>query len=208
MRPIQKGSEPASLRRHRASKFATYANYLDGDALRDALTKEQRGLCCYCMSRISTSMGMRVDHWQSQSEFQGKQLDYSNLLGVCMGNQGQPYRSQHCDTRKGKRPLSRNPARPDHAIDAVIRFEFDGCVVSTDPAFDTELNEVLNLNLAFLKNNRKAVLDAFKTTLSKGAMSDATVERHLKKWNGESHAGDLEPFCQVVVYWLGKRLRR
>jgi len=30
----------------------------------------------------------------------------------------------------------------------------------------------------------------------------------LDDWNGTSHNGELKPFCQVIVYWLKKRLAR
>ena len=68
---------------------------------------------------------------------------------------------------------------------------------------------MLNLNVAFLKSNRKAVLDAFKDTLAKrGMLPRLTLQRWLADWSGQSHANNLEPFCQVVVYWLRKRLAR
>ena len=129
-----------------------------------------------------------------------------NLLGACIGNEGQPPKKQHCDTRKGNRVLSRNPANPAHAIDDFIEFASDGRVFSKDPGFDTELKDVLNLNFAFLKNNRKAVLAAFTESLRRGAVKKRTLEKLLRKWQGESGAGDLQPYCQVVVYWLRKSL--
>lgn len=148
---------------------------------------------------------MKIEHWHSQSpsKYPEEQLDYTNLLGACKGNEGQPRAKQHCDSRKADQHLSRNPANPAHAVEDFIRFEFDGSIASTGPIFDTEPNAVLNLNLAFLKNNRKVTLDAFKVLLGK----DGRLERHLQKWNGELDSGALQPYCQVVVYWLRKRLR-
>ena len=87
--------------------------------------------------------------------------------------------------------------------------EGDGSITSHDLTFNTELNAVLNLNAKFLKNNRKAVLEAFKATLVKrGNLPRPTLERWLRERNGEVDAGELEPFCQVLVYWLRKRLAR
>jgi hypothetical protein len=126
-----------------------------------------------------------------------------------MGNEGKPGRDQHCDTRKGERDLSRNPANPMHRVEDVVRFLGDGRILSNDPAFETEINDVLNLNLAFLRNNRKEVLRAFQTWLDRrGQLPRAELERRLRLWNGESDTGELEPFCQVVVYWLRKKLSR
>ena len=152
---------------------------------------------------------MKIAHWHSQRRYPAEQLTYSNLLGACFGNQGQPRKNQHCDTRQGDDDISRNPANPDHHIESFVRFEGDGHITSQDQAFNRELNEVLNLNATFLKNQRKAVLDGFKATLEKrGALQRPTLERWLSDWNGDSHTGQLLPYCQVVVYWLRKRLAR
>jgi hypothetical protein len=152
---------------------------------------------------------MNIEHWHSQHRHPSEQLDYRNLLGACLGNEGQPRKLQHCDERKRDDDLSRNPADPVHHIESAVRFEGDGQISSPDHAFDRELNDVLNLNVAFLKNNRKATLDGFKLTLQKrGPLQRHTLERWLRDWNGESHSGELQPYCQVVVYWLKKRLAR
>jgi hypothetical protein len=96
-----------------------------------------------------------------------------------------------------------------HRVEDAIRFVSDGRIVSDDKAFDAELNEVLNLNQAFLRNNRKETLKGFLAALDKrGQWPRAALEGWLQQWNGESGAGELQPFCQVVVYWLRKRLLR
>jgi len=208
MRTIKKRNEPDSLTHHRLAAHADYDNYADKDTLRQSLVSEQRGLCCYCLSRIRAAAGeMKIAHWHSRDLHPDEQLVYVNLLGACMGNEGQSFGQQHCDSRQGNRDISRNPANPKHQVEKFIRFEGDGRITSNDQVFDNELNEILNLNLPFLKNNRKAALDAFKATLVKrGELQRTTLERWLHEWNGEAHAGELKPFCQVIVYWLHKRL--
>lgn len=74
---------------------------------------------------------------------------------------------QHCDTRQGERGISRNPAVPADRVEDLIRYQPDGTITSDDIQFDRDLNDVLNLNVAFLKNNRKATLNGFKETLLK-----------------------------------------
>lgn len=210
MRRIIKGREPATLTQHRQMAHANYDNYLDKDALRESLVTEQRGLCCYCLCRVRPEFPrMKIAHWHSRAKYPNEQLAYSNLLAACLGNQGQRRSEQHCDTRQGENDLSRNPANPDHQIESFIRFEGDGQITSQDGDFDRQLNEVLNLNSAFLKNGRKAILEGFKSTISKrGTLSRSTLERWLRDWNGESDNGELRPYCQVIVYWLRKRLAR
>lgn len=205
MRTIQKGPEPATLTRHRQQLHADYDNYIDKAALREALVTEQRGLCCYCQSRIrATSEGMKIEHWQCQADHPVRQLDFSNLLGACQGGQGRPEREQHCDTRKGNNGLGFSVCDPAHPIERQIKFLGDGRIESDDAAIKSAVNGILNLNWSRLVNNRKAVLDAFKQRLGKEKLS-ATQE--LKKWDG-TEPGDLPEYAQVMVFWLGKRIAR
>jgi uncharacterized protein (TIGR02646 family) len=210
MKGIQKRREPASLTAHRAATGTDYDGYRDKDTLRAYLVREQRGLCCYCLSRIRPELdSTKIEHWRCQAKYEVERLNYSNLLGSCTGGEGQPPKDRHCDTRKGDLDLSRNPADPMHRVEDVIQFLGDGRIASNDPVFDAELNGVLNLNLPFLRNNRKQTLTAFKDALAKrGQLPTTALERWLRTWSGEGGAGDLEPFCQVVVYWLRKRLAR
>lgn len=210
MRAIRKKHEPASLTYHRSSLNATYDNYPDKDRLRQDLVSEQRGLCCYCLSRIRPSGAeMKIEHWHSQAEFSGEQLDYPNLLGACLGHEGQARPNQHCDTFKGDLIFSRNPADAQHRVEDFIRYKHDGTIYSDDPALNDELNRVLNLNCALLKKNRGKTLDGLLGMLPKrGQLPPATWKRLLQSWNGESDTGELQEFCQIVVYWLRKRLRK
>lgn len=205
MRTIRKGPEPTSLTQHRQQLHANYDNYADKTALRTALSAEQRGLCCYCQSRIrATPEAMKIEHWQCQADYEGRQLDFSNLLGACLGGNGRPEREQHCDTRKGSAHLCFSVCDPAHPIERQIKFLGDGRIQSDDAAVSSALNDILNLNWSRLVSNRKAVLDAFKQRLEKG---NVKVTQEIPKWDG-THAGDLPEFAQVVVYWLQKKQAR
>ena len=191
MRAIKKGREPPSLTAHRQAPHGDYGNYRDKDAPREALAIEQRGLCCYCMGRIRPSASdMKIEHWRCQARYPDKQLNYSNLLGTCLGGEGQPPHSQHCDTRKGDDDLRWNPADSAHVIEARLQYDPDGTIRSNDPIFDTQLNRTLNLNLPFLRNNRKNVLDSLLHWWSgrPKPVSRGQIERRRKKYiagNGE-----------------------
>lgn len=206
MRTIQKGPEPPTLTQHRKQPHADYDNYADKETLRITLVAEQRGLCCYCQSRIRPSLEhMKIEHWQCQQAHPARQLDFSNLHGACIGGEGKPEREQHCDTRKGNDVLCFSVCDPTRPIENKIHFKGDGRISSDDPAVENDINGVLNLNLARLVNNRKAVLTAFQKRLAMGPRFD--LARELMKWDG-SQPGELEPFAQVVVYYLRKRKAR
>ena len=207
MRTITKGAEPPSLTAHRKTPHCDYDNYRDKTALREALVAEQGGICCYCMGRIENGpTTMKIEHWHSRSHFPAEELDYRNLLGACRGGEGQPSHLQHCDTRKGDQELLYNPADPTHHIETRIRYEADGRIRADEEAFDRQLEEVLNLNVSFLKNNRKKLLDAILDWWrhEKRPVPKARFERERERWAGGS--GQLRPYCQVVVWWLEQRL--
>lgn len=213
MRAITKGAEPPTLTAHRQTQNSDYSNYADKGGLRRALVDEQRGLCCYCMGRIrDTRDSMKIEHWRSQSGFPEEQLNYRNLLGTCPGGDGQPPHRQHCDTRKGDRNLRWNPADPAHHIETRIRYEMDGSIRSDDVVFDAELDEILNLNMGFLRNNRRAVWVGIiewwnmEKARLQGPVPRARFQTERNRRMAEN--GQLETFCQVAVWWLNWRLAR
>ena len=204
MRQITKGPEPPSLTAHRKTRFADYQNYQDKDDLRQRLLDEQRGLCSYCMTRITVGQAsMKIEHWQSQSRFPAEQLNYRNLLGGCWGGDGQPAHLQHCDTKKGNQDLQWNPADPNHHIETRLMYESDGTIRSSDDVFDRQLNEVLNLNLPLIKNNRKGVLTAvLDWWRSERPVNRERIQRAIRR---RTDGATLAPYCQVAVWWLRQK---
>lgn len=207
MRNIQKGDEPPSLTQHKKTPHAEYDNYNDKDQLRQNLANEQRGVCCYCLSRIRPRRtGMKIEHWRCRENHPELQLEYSNLLGACLGGHGRPGKEQHCDTYKGNADLSINPADPTCNVERLVKYSGRGRIESGDPAVDRQLNEVLNLNHPHLVANRKSVLDSFFQFLEKVHVNDGLLNRELRKWRGDD-GGELHEFSQVVVYYLCRRLK-
>ena len=211
MRAITKGHVPVSLTAHRQTPHSDYNNYPEKDDLRQALVTEQRGLCCYCMGRIRDGREtMKIEHWRCQAHHPGEQLNYRNLLGTCLGGHGQPAHRQHCDTRKGNRDLKWNPADSAHHIETRIRYELDGSIHSYETDFNGQLNDVLNLNLPVLKNNRKAVYDAVlqwwgrQRRLNQGRVPRERLER--ERTRHDAGVGELAPYVQVAVWLLGQKL--
>lgn len=214
MRTIAKGNEPWALKSYRQSEGATFSDLPSEikDRIQAQLIEEQRGVCCYCQSRIRANWnGMKIEHWQSQSpdKFPERQLDYKNMLGACLGGQRHgeksPRDSHHCDTAKRDLDLCFSLCDAAHPIERQIRFLGDGGISADDPDINEAINAVLNLNLPRLVSNRKAVLSAFQRRLEDGRRFDPV--RELPKWDGRE-PGELPEFAQVVVYWLRKKQAR
>lgn len=206
MRNIRKHPPLSSLTTYRLQPGARYADYPDKDGLRWQLVDEQRGLCCYCQSRIRAAWNrMKIEHWQCQERYPDRCLDYDNLLGVCRGGEGRPAHEQHCDSRKGNRDFRLNPADPACDVERQLKFLGNGRIASDDADLHRELDGVLNLNARYLVANRKKTLEAFQQRLKRGKSLNAVKE--LPRWDG-SRPGDLPEYAQVIVYYLRKRLRK
>ena len=209
MKKIIKQSEPRSLVEHRSQVNANYDNYPDKDKLRASLIKEQGYICCYCMSRIKLDE-MKIEHWQPQTKYSSRQLDYKNLLGACMGNQGARPQNQHCDTRKGDSEITINPIEGDKNCENLIKYRPDGKIYSDDVSVNHDLNETLNLNLEFLKKNRKVALDVVLEQLRK-KFPDKTWTTNIRQkiindLSDKDANGYYSEYCQIAIWYLKYKL--
>lgn len=93
---------------------------LNKDRLREALVKEQHGLCVYCMSRIENAVdsdhGAVIEHWYPLSRSKEKALQYENLFASCYGGQKSPVQGRRriccCDAKKHDAIIQVDPCNP------------------------------------------------------------------------------------------------
>jgi len=208
---ISKRSQPSELIQYKKQKGAVF----DGpnftpikNVVRSSLAKEQGYLCAYCMKSIKDdSQSTKVEHWFSQKKFPNQQLDYKNLLLVCLGNKGQPERNEHCDTKKGNDNLHFNPSDSNHDVESKIRYFGNGKIgFYNDPKMENDI-KTLNLNEFSLVNKRKAILDGIMAGLNRkpGPRSGAEIEKKLEAWMSKKDERLVE-FCGVAIYYLRNKL--
>lgn len=214
MIPIEKKSEPNELIFHKKQIQATFQNLPTAtkNTIRTQLIKEQGYLCAYCMQRIENDgQKTKIEHWQCQDNYPEEQLDYNNILLACMGNEGCDSEDQHCDTRKAKQELHCHPAKREHQyLLNTLCYLSNGEIKSSDITLNGDLNDVLNLNYARLKDNRKAVLNALMKSLNQQFGSRTLIEFQnlLNKWQRKDKTGKYQAYCGVVIYYLRKKLNR
>lgn len=202
---IQKNpNEPLLLRRHRTSNPG--ANYDNGPAdmkreIRQAVVKEQFGLCCYCMQRISPEK-VRVEHKLSQHNHSNLSLDYGNMAGACSCSEGLPKKQQYCDIYKGEKDFTFNLS----CIQDKIQYEPQGKIKSSDSDLNDQLNNVLNLNVKYLVEQRRAVREAVTHFLSHGK-TRGEIQNKIKQLSSPRN-GLKKAFCGVTIFFLQKRLAR
>lgn len=223
MKQIIKNAEPNSLVQHRTQTHASFDNIPSEtkEELRQSLLSEQGYICCYCMKRIPekvtnngvVSYEMKIEHFQSQTEFPNLLLSYTNLLGACKGNDGKPKKLQTCDTKKGNDVLMINLLANNPSCETLFKYNSDGEIssASNDSEINRQLNEVLNLNMQSLKDARREIyLEVQERIRLKSKKDKASfvklLEQEKTRWL-ERTDNKYKPFCSVAVYYLTKKIK-
>lgn len=198
-------------------KFANYTNkpgsHFDDmpsdvkQELRQALVDEQGSLCAYCMRRVTAdSDHVKIEHWSPRNA--DNELKYTNLLAVCTGGEGDPYKRQICDTHKKDQPIRISPLNREDM--RTIYYTSNGIICSTDPSFQHDIDEVLNLNdpQGYLIRNRKVTLQQFKDLLHQKLNDKTATKEVLQKYLTHYEQGNPQkvPFCGIIIWYLRKRL--
>lgn len=156
-------------------------------AIREALHRDQRGVCGYCMQSITIEghrdppqrtggRGMRIEHVVPRSTAPEQMYNWQNLLGCCGGRS--PYLKgewhEHCDRLRRNRPLTLSPYRntPDLRTALVYRRTHQGVEVAASPNLDAETSraierdiDVLGLNVPPLCERREAMQRSLGQTI-------------------------------------------
>lgn len=217
MRFIKKSKEPRSLTEYKKISNAYYDGYSEKNDVREVLLKDQGHLCAYCMKRITKDQ-MKIEHWLSQSslkENEKKALDFSIMLGVCMGNEGQKDNQTTCDTHRKDCMLTVNPL--DRNLIQQIKYKSNTGEIYSDRAdIQKDLNEILNLNYneapSYLCRNRLAVLDACKKRMmdehQSGEWTQSFLEHMLSIYQNADNKGKYKEYSGIVIWYLQDRLKR
>lgn len=209
MKHIIKGSEPPSLLQYRQTQDANYDGYHPKEPLKQALLKEQGYICCYCMQRISQE-NMEIEHWKPESKYPELQIDYKNLLASCSGNRGKRKSDQHCNPRKADQEITINPLYPQNCENYISSSK--GTIVYHDETINSQVNDILNLNLQTLIDNRKIALDAVIEVLNRKfpqkTWSQEAIKKKLDEINSKDAEGKYSPYCQYIINYLSRRLNK
>jgi len=128
--------------------------------LKNALTEEQLGLCCYCCDVLRTS---HIEHFKPQTLYPKLSLDYQNMHVSCSSDK---LKKRHCGAKKD----NHDPCDAERAIICPLNpncselFEYDQ-LGYISPANDNKLAkdtiDVLGLNDPSLRSSRRAVIEAY-----------------------------------------------
>ncbi len=225
MKQVTKTGEPRSLVQHRA-QGGTFDGLLfeTKEELRNSFLAEQGHICCYCMKRIPQKLkpeeieknfpNSKIEHVKCQSKNTNLELNYQNMLLACSGNHGSPRIMQTCDTSKGERDLSFNPADIRRNIETLIRYRSNGEIFSDDETINVELNEILNLNTKDLKDIREVLYREIqqRIIIEGKKRKGKDIQKRFFETEKENFlsliGGKYTPYCMIGVYILKKKLSK
>lgn len=197
---ITKNHCPRELKKYSKKKGASYGGIPEKvkQSLRNSLLVEQGFLCAYCMCRISSSE-CKIEHFLCQDKYPNKALVYGNLLVCCVG--GKKGKEKHCDSAKGNEEITCSPLDP--ACIESLYYDFDdGTIHSLRPEWETELKDVLKLNIPKLMQMRREALAGFINTLALCRESGEDTSPYIEEVNGPNMNGMLVPYCGIMRYFL------
>ncbi len=213
MKRIIKGNEPTELLEYRKTLDSSYRNIPTDvkEVIRKQLLEEQGYLCSYCLGRISQENKMKIEHFLPESgETLNEELNYKNMFAVCNGNEGFPYKEQHCDTRKRNQLISLNPL--DENIEQQFIYEQSGYLKAKDENKQVEIDDILNLNIDMLKFSRKKVIEVtrnrFYRKYKKGTWTNQHLQKEIDRLYEKDSKGKFVPFCMAAIQYLEKKMKK
>ena len=161
---------------------------LNKDQLRDALIKEQHGLCVYCMSRIeNTAESTVIEHWYPLSKSKEKALQYENLFASCYGGQKETVKGVHriccCDAKKHDASIKVDP-RNERMMENIVYYS-DGRIDFSESYATAKIRNTLRGDLWYHLGLNGSVKND-------GAMlADTTTELVKKRKDAYEAAEDM-----------------
>ncbi len=205
---INKGIEPIEWTRKKATPG--FNEYEPIEKLREALLKEQGYICAYCMREIPVNkkdpglnQTSKIEHLKCRHKYPNSQLDYNNMVICCPGFIDG---TEHCDKSKGKQDITFNIFNPS-LQNSISYLTKDGTIKSSDPQWNSEIENILKLNNSMLKMNRKEALEGVLMALDKKKWRPAEISSKLDLWKTKNTSGKHKPYCGIVIWFLEKRLR-
>lgn len=206
MRKIIKNKEPQEWTEYRLTPDVDYQSI---PQLRESLLKEQGYICAYCMRRIphqdkNSNENSRIDHILSRDNHPNKKLDYQNMVICCPGAISKDF---HCDKLKSEKDITFSLF--DNSFVSTLKYYTkSGKIESSNPKWDKEINDILNINNALLKANRLEVINGVINVLMTKHWQTKEIRKKLKEWDNKDKYGKFKPYCGIVTWYFNKKLKR
>ena len=209
-----------------------YFNRLNKSRVREALLAEQRGLCAYCMCRITNHGSFTtIEHVMPLSRSKAGAMDYQNWLAVCKGGTNFPKpgngrRIICCDAKKGNTITTLTPL--DRRQMAGIAYYDDGTLyyqAPNDPdrrKIVHDINDIYGLNgivdpktgrsrkdttSGIVKHRKDAYISMFEELMRLEAEGELTLDLVRRFRESLLSEDKWEPFIGVKLHVLDMFLK-
>lgn len=191
--------------------------------IRAVLLQEQKGICAYCMRRVSNDTHTSIEHWSPLSKHKESALSYKNMLAVCDGGKlwsGTGEKVLSCDANKGDSDeLKISPYNLQHMKKKA--YKKDGTIYTEpfDADLEKDINRVLALNgrldsdghmmsdtaTELVKGRKEAFLycrSFFQELDKRGKCTSFMVKKRIDMLKNN----DILPeFAGVILYFLERK---
>ena len=199
---------------------------LEKSFIRKQLFSEQKGICAYCMRRISDDGSSTIEHWLPISADATQALEYSNMMLSCDGGRKtgneNARRVLSCDAAKEDNTIKISPYNKDQM--AKIRYNRDGYlyIYPKDSELQNDIDYVLKLNGEIDKNGKK-ISDTSNGLVRGRKQVYQYYERYIKnldkrgkalegairkKINEITDSEEYPEFAGVWLYFLNRKIRQ
>lgn len=208
---IHKNKEPNQWTEYRKTPGVKYESK---PYLVESLLKEQGYICAYCMRRIpcydEIKEKYRIEHIKPRHFHPHLSLSYKNMVICCPGHIGV---NDHCDRKKGDNTISFSPL--DKNFIDTICYKVTGIISSSNKKWNSEIENVLNLNDKVLVEARKTMLNETIKKINEAKpqlqWKKKQINKYLEQYK-EMHLDNTKkkyhPYCGIVIYYLQKKLRK
>lgn len=212
MKYICKTNEPEVLANFKAQANEEWQpNYelfrgKDKQQFHQYLIAEQGHICCYCGGRI-VHTDSHIEHFQPQTDYPDRELDYFNLLASCQ-NKLAPKEPRHCGMGKGDWFDDRLLVSPLIAdCEEFFEYTASGEILPSRVPGKSERAEKtidkLRLNIPKLQAVRAGAIDSFYDDPDFIAqLSDDEIDKLIYGYDQLDKNGMYLPYCQSIVYLL------
>jgi uncharacterized protein (TIGR02646 family) len=214
MKRIVKGAPPPSFEEWKGlaseSWSPTYGDLQNPQKreLHRALLEDQGWVCCYCGRRVDLS-DSHIEHFRPQcAPWKHLELEYTNLLASCI-REIEPDQPLHCGHAKGSQFDEAAQVSP-LSEDCEQRFIYDlggkELAAELSDAAASRMIEVLQLNVAYLRNRRREAMEgAFDNEfLATASSEELRARRDL--YAQRDGSGRFASFAHVVVRYAEQLL--
>ena len=167
--------------------------------LREQLIKEQGGICCYCMKRISLN-NSHIEHFRPKTLFPQIDLDYNNIFASCNGA-GENFLDEHCGHKKEDWWKEGMVSPAGVEVEKIFQYSLDGKMHSVPRKPTTNIAQEMIIHMGLdsfhLERNRREAIESTEI-FDEEEYSNEDIRDFINYYSNKDN-GVYVPYCMAIV---------